>query len=69
MTVAEFLEFQRNHSSDCKEVFMWADATLNAVNDGHVEISVAALKSTIGGAYDNCISYINSMKDALDDLE
>ena len=69
MNVPEFLDLTRNHSSDCRGVFSWVDATLHNVNAGHVEISVTALKNTIGGAYDNCIAYINALKDALDELE
>lgn len=69
MNILDFLEHTRNHSSDCKEIFAFIDYTLQTVNDGHVDISVAALQTTLGGAYDNVISYVNTMKDALDGLE
>lgn len=69
MNIEAYLEFTRNHSSDCREIFSYADATLHAVNEGHIEVGIPALKLVLGGAYDNCITYINAMKDALDELE
>ena len=69
MTIEALLGLTRNHSGDCREIFSFIDGALHTVSDGHVDISVAALKTTLGGAYDNAIAYINTMKDALDELE